>query len=169
MTVDAVAASAACDRCGTFSPDRKPLGSRQLCAACVTHVAQGARFWSSRYITGVGVLLNPTAAAVLLALNYQRLGEAAKARQMWINTVVLLLCYGALLATDVEIPSGVLLGVGIGLGLYLKRTFHESWERLRAAGAQSASRVLPVLFTLLVLAAFVTALVFLTPGEGLTE
>lgn len=160
-------ATAACDRCGTFSDERKPLGSRSLCPACLTHVATGARYWSSRYVTGLGVLLNPTPAAVLLALNWQRAGDPKQARQMWVNAGILGVCYLALLFSSVELPSGVTIGVGIGLGVWLGRSFQEPSERLRAAGAQSANRFLPILFTLIAFAAVIAALVFTMPDEGL--
>jgi hypothetical protein len=158
-------ANAACDRCGTFSDERRALGSRQLCPACLTHVATSARFWSSRYVTGLGVLLNPTAAAVLLALNWQRAGDPKQARQMWLNAGILGLCYLALLLSSVELPGGVTIGVGIGLGLWLGRSFHEPSERLRAAGAQSANRFLPILFTLLAFGLIVVAMVLMVPDE----
>lgn len=159
------AASAACDRCGTFSDERRALGSRQLCPACLAHLATGARFWSSRYVTGLGVLLNPTPAAVLLALNWQRAGDPRQARQMWLNAGVLALCYLALLLSQVEVPGAVTLGVGIALGTWLGRSFHEPSERLRTAGAQSANRFLPILFTLLALGLVVGAMVLTTPDE----
>lgn len=160
-------ATAACDRCGTFSDERRALGSRSLCPACLTHVATGARYWSSGYVTGLGVLLNPTPAAVLLALNWQRAGDVKRARQMWLNAGILGLCYLALLFSSVELPGGVTIGVGIGLGVWVGRSFQEPSERLRAAGAQSANRFLPILFTLIAFAALIVALALTMPDEGL--
>jgi hypothetical protein len=158
-------ANAACDRCGTFSDDRRAPGSRQLCPACLAHVATSARFWPSRYVTGLGVLLNPTPEAVLLALDWQRAGDPKQARQMWLNAGILGLCYLALLFSSVEVPAVVAGGVGIGIGLWLGRSFHEPSERLRAAGAQSANRFLPVLFTILAFGLIVVAKVLMMPDE----
>ncbi|MEW6433287.1 MAG: hypothetical protein AB1730_17425 [Myxococcota bacterium] len=162
-------ATAACDRCGTFSDERRALGSRSLCPACLAHVATGARYWSSRYVSGLGVLLNPTPAAVLLALNWQRAGDPKRARQMWLNAGILGVCYLALLFSGVELPGAVTIGVGIGLGVWLGRTFQEPSERLRAAGAQSANRFLPVLCTLIAFAVVIAVMVFTMPDEGIFE
>lgn len=161
------AATAACDRCGTFSDERRALGSRSLCPACLAHVASGARFWSSRYVTGLGALLNPTPAAVLLALNWQRAGDPKQARQMWLNAGVLAICYLALLFAPVEVPGGVSIGVGIGLGVWLGRSFKNASERLQSAGAQTANRFLPILFTLIAFAVLVVAIALVSPDEVL--
>jgi len=163
MTPEVAAAGQPCDRCGTFSPARKALGTRQLCAACVEHVVSNGRFWSSRYATVLGAVLNPTATAVLLALNWQRLGEPAKARGMWINTGVLLLCYLAIIFSNVELPTPVTLGAGIGVAVVMGRGFDATWATLEAAGAQKANRFLPVVFTLLAFVAVAVVMVLTTP------
>jgi hypothetical protein len=158
-------ASPACDRCGTFSEERRALGSRQLCPACLGHLATSARYWWSGYVTGVGVLLNPTAAAVLVALNWHRAGDAARAKQGWLNAGLLALCYAAVLFSRVDLPMGLTLAAGVGLGLSVGRSFRLPSEALRVAGAQSANRVLPVLLTFVTMGVLLVALAVLNPDS----
>jgi hypothetical protein len=135
----------------------------------VDFVVKGGRFWSVRYVTVLGALLNPTATAVLLALNWQRLGESGKARQMWINASVLLLCYLAILFSNVELPTPVTLGAGIGVAVVMGRTFDATWATLESAAAPRANRFLPIVFTLLAFGAVVVAMVLTTPDDGIIE
>jgi hypothetical protein len=162
-------AQAACERCGSFSEERQPLGSRRLCPACVAHLATSTRTWSSRYVTLLGALLNPTPAAVLLALNWQRLGDARRARQLWFTAAILGSAYLAFMCSSLELPAAALIGVGVGLGTTLGRSYQDPSARLRQAGACSANRLLPVVVSVAVVVAVALLMVVLSNEDGVFE
>ena len=94
-----------CERCGSFSAEMVTLAARRLCPPCVKRAASAERFWTSRYLTGIGALLNPAAASVPLTLNYRRVGDLKQARTWGILSAALLVFYLAVMLFDLPIPE----------------------------------------------------------------
>jgi len=70
----------ACARCGSFQDALTAIAERPLCKECLGRLTASATLYSAQSATAVGVLLNPCAAAVMLALNYRRLENRGQAR-----------------------------------------------------------------------------------------
>jgi hypothetical protein len=137
----------ACTRCGTFitGPSAFELGERRWCAACVEVLKREVRLWPYGYVLGVGALLNFVPAAVLLGLNWQRLGETKQARGMWVAAAIGLVVFGALLASGSSKGAGC--GVNLALSVLLARPYREPWKKLKALGFGRANVWLPVVLT----------------------
>jgi hypothetical protein len=152
----------ACTRCGTFitGPSAFELGSRRWCADCVKLLVRDVRLWPVGYVIAVGVLLNFVSAAVLMALNWGRLGEPTRARMAWVVTVLGLGVFAVIVAKDT--PTGFGYGVNVGVTLALVQAFRAPWKTLKAAGVRRANLWLPVLLTVIIATAFAIAVMFAT-------
>ena len=148
-----------CERCGSFSAEIVALGDRKLCPACVKRTAEAERYWPAGYLSGLGAVLNPGAAAVLLTLNYKRLGDVKQTRAWAIVSAVLVSFYMVVMLADLPIPGGALVGAGIAGGIGIGRAWEPTWKELKAQGAKRANVWLPPLLTLLVLVGFVVVMV----------
>jgi len=136
-----------CSRCGTFVNHAEAVvtPSGILCPACVQRNLQTVRLWPWGYVLGVGVLLNVVVAAVLLAINWQRLGEKDKARNLWIVSAV-----GTVVVLGLAmLPRGGGIGCGLNLvaTLLMARDYKPVWERLKQQGQARASVVWPIVIT----------------------
>lgn len=167
MAVDAPLAAAAvttpCERCGSFSDKLAPLGTAKLCPACLDRVLASERFWPAGYLTGVGVLLNPTLSLVLLSLNHRRLGDLKAARAWLIGAVVLGALYVGIMLSDLPIPNSALYPASAIAGFSIGRTFKPQWETLKAVGAKRANVWLPPLLFVLALFGIAVVAAFLSP------
>jgi hypothetical protein len=142
---------AACARCGAFATELSVVAGRSLCRPCVDRLA-ASTLYSGQAITAVAVLLNPTSAAVMLALNHRRLGSP-QARAWGIAAAVIGLVYLGLM--QLEIPNAVFLGAGIGAGYSMTRAWNSQWPALEAAGFKRRNPWWVVLATVGVLVALV--------------
>lgn len=151
-----------CSRCGAFAKtwEFEP----KLCEACQRRLTESTRFWSDRALTGFGILLNPAVGAVLLALNFKRLGDSSRARTWTVVSAVLIAVYALVVVADVQARG--LFGVNVVFGLFLSRQWAPSWKRLTEVGVQRASVWPPLLITLGVLALFVVGLVLVDEFSG---
>jgi hypothetical protein len=138
-----------CERCGTFTEGRPLVGPLKVCDACAQRQAKAARYWPAGYLIGVGCLLNPALAALLLTLNYRRLGDAKQARGFAVVTAMLACFYLAVMIFDLPIPASVLLPASIVGGVQIGRAWQGPWASLRERGAQRANLWLPPLLTVL--------------------
>lgn len=144
----------ACQRCGTFVPDLG-LSERLVCEPCFERLAKAGRYWSANYLKGVGVLLNPTVAMVLLALNLARLGEKRAARQWAVGAAAVAGVYVMFMLSSLKVGNSLVLGAGVTGGLAVGRQWEEQWKQLAAMGAGRANGWLPPVVTVMVLIGFV--------------
>lgn len=155
-----------CERCGSFNAAMVALAGRELCPDCVKRAASTERYWTSRYLTGLGAALNPAAASVLLTLNYRRLGDAKQARTWGILSAVLLAFYLAVMLLDLPIPGGALIGAGVAAGISIGRAWEPTWKELHANGAARANPWLPPILTILAVVGVVVVLVVLDSAKN---
>ncbi len=153
-----------CERCGTFSEATSQLAERKLCSPCVSRAAS-QRYWPSGYLSGVGALLNPGLAAILLTLNYRRLGDEKQARSWGIVAACLTAFYVAVMVFSLPIPSGALVGAGIFGGVTIGKNWEAPWNTLKAKGALRANVWLPPLLVVVIALAVGAAVVLLHPEE----
>lgn len=142
------------------------LGGRKLCQACVTRTAVGERFWTSRYLTFLGALLNPAAASMLLTLNYRRIGDTKQARTWAILSAVFTAFYVAVMTLDLPLPTGALIGAGVAAGVSIGRTWEPTWKELQANGAMRANPWLPPILTVLAVAGVVVVTIIVDTIRG---
>jgi hypothetical protein len=150
---------AVCDRCGGFASGLTALGDRNVCEACFARFAKEVRLYPHGYVVGIGTLANPVAAAVLMAINYSRLGDAKRRRTMIIAAVGLLLLVVGYVMLPFNPPSFVVLPVGLVISSVLARPYRETWRRLKAAGAGRANVLVPVAVVVAVVVGVVGLLV----------
>ena len=155
-----------CERCGSFSAEIVRLGERKLCPPCVKRAATADRFWTARYLTGLGALLNPAAASMLLTLNYRRIGDTRQARTWGILSAALLVFYLAVMLFDLPIPGGALVGAGIAAGVSIGKAWEPTWKELQANGAMRANPWLPPILTILAVAGVVVVMVILDAAKN---
>jgi hypothetical protein len=160
-----------CTRCGTFlaGPSAFELRDRRWCADCVKVLARDLRLWPAGYIVAIGVLLNFVSAAVLMALNWQRLGELRRARVAWVVSLVGFGVFTVIVAKDT--PTGFGYGVNVGVTLALVQAWRAPWKTLKAAGVRPANRWLPMVLTVIIAVMFSVAVLAVTGdlGEFLKE
>jgi hypothetical protein len=142
---------AACARCGAFASELTAVVDRVLCRDCVGRLT-GQTLYSGPAVTAVGVLLNPTPAAVMLALNHHRLGDP-KARGWAIVAAVLAVVY--LVLIQVDLPNSVFLGAGMAGGFAISQAWNKRWPALETAGFKRRNPWWVVLATLGVLAGLI--------------
>lgn len=135
-----------CDRCGTFTQFPVKVGARNVCDACATLLRRETSLYPYVYTNVVGILLNPSVAAFLAALNWKRLGEREQMR----NALVLGMCAVAwtIASMTLDIPYSIVFFVGIAATrlatLGLKEPLEAHWQ----AGGARANRFWPVFITL---------------------
>lgn len=150
----------ACDRCGSFYTEQAvAFGKQALCAACgdlLKAKLLSTRVWSSRYVWGVGILLNGATAAVLVALNWRRLGNAHRERTSWIHAGI---ASAALMAVILSpVPQAVGWLTSIFITWFVTRSYGEEWQEHAKLQGPTANRLLPIVFTVAVLAVVLVAL-----------
>ncbi len=137
-----------CERCGAFVPRVSALGAQKLCDGCITRIATTVRFWPAGYIKGVGGLLNPALAAVLLCLNYSRLGHRTAARKYAIHAALLIGFYSLVMLSILKIPNMFLWPGAITYSVIAGNDWQPSWQLLKAQGVTRANVWLPPIITL---------------------
>lgn len=158
------AVQSACARCGTFAA-LQPIAGQTLCKPCIDRLSTETPLYSGRAIAALAILTNPTAGIVMLAMNYSRLGDRAKARSWTIAAVVFCVIYVVLM--QIDLPNGVYLGANVGLGITLRRTWDADGKQLEALGFKRRNPWWVVLVTLAAIAAYAVIYVafLMTTGE----
>jgi hypothetical protein len=134
-----------------------------VCAECVSRSAKDLRLYPHGYVVAIGILANPVVAAILMAINYSRLGDRDRVRQMAITAVVL----GVVLAIWLALPTAptwLALPIGVAISTWLARPYRETWHRLKAAGAQRANVFLPIVFVVFGVVALGAIVVAVSPS-----
>jgi hypothetical protein len=135
-----------CERCGTFTQAPVKVGARELCDACASLLRNETRLYPYVYTNVVGILLNPSVAAILSALNWKRLGDRERTRNALILGVFAIAWTIVSMAFD--IPYSIIFFVGVAATriatLGLKEPLEAHWQ----AGGSRANRLWPVLITL---------------------
>ena len=158
------AAQSACARCGTFA-QLELISGQPLCKPCVERLAATTALYSSRAVRAIAILMNPTAAVAMLAINFGKLGDKARARSWTVGAVVLGVAYLVLMQLD--LPNGIYLGVNVALGLTLGRGWQPEADALHGLGFQKRNPWWVVLITFAALVAYVALYVgyLLMSGE----
>ena len=146
-----VSAQSACARCGTFAQLR-PIAGQALCKACVERLSAETPLYSGRAIAVLAILANPTAGIAMLAMNYSRLGDRAKARSWAIGAVVFAVIYIVLM--QLNLPTGAFVGANVGLGLTLRRTWDADGKQLETLGFKRRNPWWVVLVTIAAMVAY---------------
>lgn len=154
---------AACSRCGTFAA-LTPVTGQELCAQCIERL-KAMPVYSQVAVRAVAILTNPTAGAVMLAMNYSAVGNKAKAREWTIAAVVVGVIYVILMNID-AIPNAAFLVANIGAGITMGRTWEPEWAVLEKHGFRKRNPWWVVLATLGALVVLVVVLTAIELARG---
>ena len=155
---------ATCERCGAFSDALSPFAGRRLCAACVRREAEGLKLYSFQAMALCGLLINPTVAIAMRAVNARRL-HAPNANGWLAGAIACGVVFAGYMALPLEVPPVVGLGAGAVLTALVTRGGREEWKQLQARGVKKANPWWPVLIAVMTIAVAVVVMIVFT-GEA---
>jgi putative flippase GtrA len=133
----------------------RTVGARSMCTECEARVRRDIRLWPFGYIVGIGVVLHPTAALVLLGIAYHRLGRLTRgswlfagAALLGVLTAVAVAIHALTQATAPSLPFGASTALAAAITLSAAYPYRDEWSTHRDAGGSRASLLFPILGTL---------------------
>jgi hypothetical protein len=134
-----------CARCGTFA--RTWAYAPRLCDACLARLDG---FWSPWLVVGFGVVATPLASGIVMALNFNRLGDQLRAVAWSLSGSGALFVFAGLSLVEAPVVvRGAVLVVPLALAWW---DWAPRWKALSALGARPVSRLVTVVAGLVSLA-----------------